>query len=109
MAPVLNRSLSNRRSIRRNLLGGMTVVALVLGGMGVWAGTADISGAIISHGWVVVENSEKKVQHPTGGVVGKILVRDGDRVRAGDILVQLSDTIPRASLAYVTKNLDELY
>ncbi|RUW56042.1 HlyD family type I secretion periplasmic adaptor subunit [Mesorhizobium sp. M8A.F.Ca.ET.213.01.1.1] len=109
MAPVLNRSLSNRRSIRRNLLGGMTVVALLLGGMGVWAGTADISGAIISHGWVVVENSEKKVQHPTGGVVGKILVRDGDRVRAGDILVQLSDTIPRASLAYVTKNLDELY
>ncbi|RVD44397.1 HlyD family type I secretion periplasmic adaptor subunit, partial [Mesorhizobium sp. M8A.F.Ca.ET.023.02.2.1] len=47
MAPVLNRSLSNRRSIRRNLLGGMTVVALLLGGMGVWAGTADISGAII--------------------------------------------------------------
>ncbi|RWE38840.1 MAG: HlyD family type I secretion periplasmic adaptor subunit [Mesorhizobium sp.] len=109
MAPVLNRSLSNRRSIRRNLLGGMTVVALLLCGMGVWAGTADISGAIISHGWVVVENSEKKVQHPTGGVVGRILVRDGDRVRAGDILVQLSDTIPRANLAYVTKNLDELY
>ncbi|AZO56275.1 MULTISPECIES: HlyD family type I secretion periplasmic adaptor subunit [unclassified Mesorhizobium] len=109
MAPVLNRSLSNRRSIRRNLLGGLTVVALLLCGMGVWAGTADISGAIISHGWVVVENSEKKVQHPTGGVVGRILVRDGDRVRAGDILVQLSDAIPRANLAYVTKNLDELY
>ncbi|MER9140260.1 HlyD family type I secretion periplasmic adaptor subunit [Mesorhizobium sp. M0830] len=108
-APVLNRSLSNRRSIRRNLLGGMTVVALLLGGMGVWAGTVDISGAIISHGWVVVENSEKKVQHPTGGVVGKIFVSDGDRVRAGDVLVQLSDTIPRATLAYVTKNLDELY
>lgn len=108
-AAILNRSHSNRRSIRRNLLGGMTVVALLVGGVGVWAGTADISGAIISHGAVVVENSEKKVQHPTGGVVGKIFVRDGDRVQAGDVLVQLSDTIPRASLAYVTKNLDELY
>lgn len=107
-AVALNRLLANRRSIRRNLLGGMTVVVLLVGGMGVWAGTVDISGAVITHGAVVVETSEKKVQHPTGGVVGKILVRDGDRVRAGDILVQLSDTIPRANLAYVTKNLDEL-
>ncbi|TGP22992.1 MULTISPECIES: HlyD family type I secretion periplasmic adaptor subunit [unclassified Mesorhizobium] len=108
-AALSNRSLSNRRSIRRNLLGGMTIVALLVGGMGVWAGTVDISGAVISRGAVVVDSSEKKVQHPTGGVVGKIFVRDGDRVRAGDILVQLSDTVPRASLAYVTKNLDELY
>ncbi|MDX8491193.1 HlyD family type I secretion periplasmic adaptor subunit [Mesorhizobium sp. VK22B] len=105
----MKRPSSNWRSIRRNLLGGTTVVALLVGGAGVWAGTADISGAIISRGAVVVETSEKKVQHPTGGVVGKIFARDGDRVRAGDILVQLSDTIPRASLAYVTKNLDELY
>lgn len=105
----MSRSLSNRRSIHRNLLGGTTVVALLVGVMGVWAGTVDISGAIISRGAVIVDGSEKKVQHPTGGVVGKIFVRDGDHVRAGDILVQLSDTIPRASLAYVTKNLDELY
>ncbi|RUU03662.1 HlyD family type I secretion periplasmic adaptor subunit, partial [Mesorhizobium sp. USDA-HM6] len=105
----MKRPSSNRRSIRRNLLGGTTVVALLVGGAGVWAGTADISGAVISRGAVVVETSEKKVQHPTGGVVGKIFAHDGDHVRAGDILVQLSDTIPRASLAYVTKNLDELY
>jgi HlyD family secretion protein len=105
----LKRPSSNRRSIRRNLLGGTTVVALLVGGAGVWAGTVDISGAIISHGAVVVETSEKKVQHPTGGVVGKIFVRDGDHVQAGDILVELSDTVARASLAYVTKNLDELY
>jgi HlyD family secretion protein len=108
-AAILDRSLSNRRSIRRNLVGGMTVVAMLVGGMGVWAGTVDISGAIISRGAVIVDSSEKKVQHPTGGVVGKIFVRDGDHVRAGDILVQLSDTIPRANLAYVTRNLDELY
>ncbi|MFK0689091.1 HlyD family type I secretion periplasmic adaptor subunit [Mesorhizobium sp. IMUNJ 23033] len=108
-AAMLSRLPSNRRSIRHNLLGGTTVVALLVGVMGVWAGTVNISGAIISRGAVIVDGSEKKVQHPTGGVVGKIFVRDGDRVRAGDILVQLSDTIPRASLAYVTKNLDELY
>lgn len=106
---MLSRLPSNRRSIRHNLLGGTTVVALLVGVMGVWAGTVDISGAIISRGAVIVDGSEKKVQHPTGGVVGKIFVRDGDRVQAGDILVQLSDTIPRASLAYVTNNLDQLY
>ena len=105
----MKRPPSNRRSIRRNLLGGATVVTLLVGGAGVWAGTVDISGAIISHGAVVVETSEKKVQHPTGGVVGKIFARDGDHVQAGDILVELSDTIARASLAYVRKNLDELY
>ena len=50
----------------------------------------------------------KKVQHPTGGVVGKLNVQDGDRVKAGDILVQLDDTVTRANLAIVTKGLDEL-
>ncbi|TGQ53116.1 HlyD family type I secretion periplasmic adaptor subunit [Mesorhizobium sp. M1C.F.Ca.ET.193.01.1.1] len=108
-ATILKRPSSNRRSIRRNLLGGTTVVALLVGGVGVWAGTVDVSGAVISRGAVVVETSEKKVQHPTGGVVGKIFAHDGDHVRGGDILVELSDTIPRANLAYVTKNLIELY
>jgi HlyD family secretion protein len=48
----------------------------------------------------------KKVQHPTGGVVGEVLARDGDIVKAGDILVRLDDTVTKASLAIVTKNLD---
>lgn len=100
---------SNRQSIRRNLLGGLAVSTMLVGGIGVWAGTADISGAVIAHGVVTVDSNEKKVQHPTGGIVGKIFVRDGDRVEAGDLLVQLSDTIPRANLNIVTKGLDELY
>jgi HlyD family secretion protein len=48
------------------------------------------------------------VQHPTGGIVGELHVRDGDRVKAGDILVRLDDTVTRANLAIVTKGLDEL-
>lgn len=99
----------NRRSIRRNLMGGVTVAALLVGVVGGWAATVDISGAVIAHGAVVVESSEKKVQHPTGGIVGKILVRDGSQVSNGDLLVQLSDVVPRANLAFVTKSLDELY
>jgi HlyD family secretion protein len=51
----------------------------------------------------------KKVQHPTGGIVGELRVRDGDRVKQGDILVRLDDTVTRSNLAIVTKGLDELY
>ena len=51
----------------------------------------------------------KKVQHPTGGVVGEVRVRDGDRVKAGDTLVRLDETVTRANLAIVHKGLIELY
>ena len=77
-------------------------------GVGGWAATTQIAGALIAQGSIVVDSNVKKVQHPTGGVVGKLNVQDGDRVKAGDILVQLDDTITRANLAIVTKSLDEL-
>ena len=77
-------------------------------GVGVWADHCEISGALIAPGTIVVESNIKKVQHPTGGVVGELLVRDGDRVKAGDLLVRLDDTVTRANLAIVTKTLTEL-
>jgi membrane fusion protein, type I secretion system len=96
------------RSLRNHLLGG-TVIALVLTfGIGGWAATTELSGAITAPGLVVVDSNVKKVQHPTGGVVGELLVREGDHVRAGDLLVRLDETILRASLAIVTKGLDEM-
>jgi membrane fusion protein, type I secretion system len=99
---------SSRDSIHRHLLAGGLIVLLLAGGVGGWAATTQIAGALIAQGSVVVDSNVKKVQHPTGGVVGKLNVQDGDRVKAGDILVQLDDTITRANLAIVTKGLDEL-
>ena len=49
------------------------------------------------------------MQHPTGGVVGEVRARDGDVVKAGDVVVRLDDTVTKASLAIVTKNLDGLW
>ena len=95
-------------SIRLHLIVGLTVVVVLAGGLGGWASTAEISGALIAPGTIVVESNVKKVQHPTGGVVGEVLARDGDLVKAGDILVRLDDTVTKASLAIVTKNLDGL-
>jgi len=96
-------------SIRRHILGGIILVACLVFGLGGWAATAQISGALISPGSVVVDSNVKKVQHPTGGVVGELFARDGDHVKAGDVLLRLDDTVTRANLAIVTKGLTELY
>jgi HlyD family secretion protein len=98
-----------RQSIRLHLVVGLAVVLVLAGGLGGWASTAKISGALIAPGSVVVDSNVKKVQHPTGGVVGEVRVHDGDTVKAGDVLVRLDDTVTRASLAIVTKGLNGLY
>jgi HlyD family secretion protein len=97
-----------RHSIRRHQIAGLVVVALIAGGVGSWAATTDISGAVIAPGVLVVDTYVKKVQHPTGGIVGEILARDGDRVEAGEVVVRLDATINRANLAIIDKGLMEL-
>ena len=99
---------TTRQSIRKHLLAGLVLVLVMGAGLGGWAATAELSGALIAPGSVVVDSNVKKVQHPTGGVVGELLARDGDVVKTGDVLVRLDDTVTRANLAIVTKNLDGL-
>ncbi len=96
-------------SIRLHLIVGLAVVVVLAGGLGGWASTAQISGALIAPGSVVVESNVKKVQHPTGGVVGELRARDGDVVKAGDVVVRLDDTVTKASLAIVVKTLNGLW
>jgi HlyD family secretion protein len=60
-------------------------------------------------GVVVADSNVKKVQHPTGGIVGELNVKNGYLVNAGDILIRLNETQTRANLAVITKSLDELY
>jgi HlyD family secretion protein len=102
-------ALDSSRSIRRHVLAGLIIVLVLGGGVGGWAGTVTLSGALIASGQVVVDSNVKKVQHPTGGIVGELRVRDGDRVKQGDIVVRLDDTVTRANLAIVNKGLNELY
>nr|WP_245779093.1 HlyD family type I secretion periplasmic adaptor subunit [Albimonas pacifica] len=75
---------------------GFVGVLLLVGGFGAWAAFANIAGAIIAMGEVDVETREQVVQHPDGGVVGEIMVRDGDHVEAGDVLLRFDDTLPRS-------------
>ena len=95
-------------AIRRHLFAGAGVLILAVAGIGGWATTAELSGATIAQGRLVVKSSVKKVQHPTGGVVGELRVHEGDHVRAGDILLRLDETQARANYAVIGKDLDEL-
>jgi HlyD family secretion protein len=97
-----------RRSMRRHLVAAAVVVLILVVGVGGWGAMAVISGAVVASGSLVVDTNVKKVQHPTGGIVGELRVRDGDRVHAGDIVVRLDETVTRANLAIVSKGLDEL-
>jgi HlyD family secretion protein len=99
---------ATRRSMRRHVIAAAVVVLILVVGVGGWGATAVISGAVVAPGSLVVDSNVKKVQHPTGGIVGELRVRDGDRVHAGDIVMRLDETVTRANLAIVTKGLDEL-
>jgi membrane fusion protein, type I secretion system len=95
-------------SIRRHILATAIIGAFVVGGLGGWAMTTELSGAVVASGSLVVDTNVKKVQHPTGGVVGELRVRDGARVKAGDVVIRLDETVTRANLAIVVKGIDEL-
>ena len=96
------------QSLRRHLFVGLAAVLVVGGIVFGWATLTEISGAVIAPGKLVVDSNVKKVQHPTGGVVGDLRVKDGDHVKKGDIVARLDETQARTNLAIVTKALDEL-
>jgi HlyD family secretion protein len=95
-------------SIQRYMIAGTLIVGFVTFGIGGWAATSELTGAVIGQGVLVVDSSVKKVQHPTGGVVGELRVREGDRVKAGDILVRLDETQTLANATIISKSFDEL-
>jgi membrane fusion protein, type I secretion system len=97
-----------RGMLRRQTVAIAAAAVLLVLGLGGWAMTTEFSGAVIAAGQLVVDSSVKKVQHPTGGVVGKLNVREGKEVKAGDIVVSLDDTQIRANRDIVVKALNEL-
>jgi HlyD family secretion protein len=67
-----------------------------------------LSGAVIVNGSLVVHSEVKKVQHPSGGVVAAIAVRNGSKVEAGQELVRLDETSARTNLQVIARQLDEI-
>ena len=96
------------RSIDRHLGFGAIAAAILVFGAGGWAATTELSGAVLTTGTVVVNGNVKSVQHPIGGVVKEISVRNGSVVQRGDIVVRLDDDVARADLALIDNALDAL-
>jgi len=87
---------------------GSVLAFLLVAGAGGWAATAQLSGAVIAQGSVAVDQRLKAIQHRDGGIVSEINVREGDLVRAGQVLLQLEDAQTKAELSIVQSQLLEL-
>jgi HlyD family type I secretion membrane fusion protein len=90
------------------LIAGVLALVLLVGGLGVWSTQAQLSSAVVTSGMINVETNRQVVQHPDGGVVGAILVKDGDTVKAGDVLIQLDGTRLQSERTIVEGQLREI-
>jgi HlyD family type I secretion membrane fusion protein len=84
--------------VARPLLLAAVAAAAFFGSICAWSALAPLEGAAIAPGTVVVDTNRKAVQHLEGGVVGRLLVREGDAVRQGELLVLLDQTIVRSTV-----------
>ncbi len=101
-------SVRNKWSTKRFVALGMVALVGLLGGLTYWSVTTEIAGAIVTSGRVEVESNRQIVQHPQGGVVGEILVTNGDRVEAGEVLLRFDAVLTESELAVTEGQLFEL-
>lgn len=80
-------------SARGPIILGLVALIAIVGGFGIWAITANIAGAVVASGQVEVEQRRQVVQHPDGGVVSDILVKEGESVTAGQPLIRLDGVL----------------
>jgi len=89
----------------RGLFAGLAALLLVLL---IMAATVPIGGAVIASGQVVVQSRVKRIAHPVGGVIGEILVRNGQHVDAGQVLLRLDDRITGADARFADLTVAQL-
>src|SRR6476469_7550257 len=83
-------------SIRRVALAGWLIIAIFFGGIGTWAVTAPLNGAVVGNAVIKIEGNRKSVQHLDGGIVKEMRSKEGDKVTFGDVLIVLDETQARA-------------
>lgn len=86
-------------SAKTPIIAGFMTLAVLVFGFGGWGAFASIMGAVIATGRVEVQDQRRIVQHPDGGVVDRVLVREGDAVMAGQVMLVLDGDRLRAELA----------
>lgn len=83
-------------SLKRYSIAGWLILAIFFGGFGAWAATAPLNGAVVAEAVVKVEGNRKAVQHLQGGIVKEVKIKEGDHVKAGDVLIVLDDVQARS-------------
>ncbi|MEM7426168.1 MAG: HlyD family type I secretion periplasmic adaptor subunit [Pseudomonadota bacterium] len=96
-----------RTSPRLTIVCGLALFVVLFVGGGSWAYLANLAGAVIAQGSVVVAGKPKSVQHLDGGIVSEIRVREGQAVGKGELLIRLDDTLLRANLNIYRNRLRE--
>jgi len=97
----MSRGATGRASARGPLIMGLAALFVLVAGFGVWAASARIAGAIVASGQIEVEQHRQIVQHPDGGVVAQILVRDGQPVEQGEVLIRLDGSLLQTELTII--------
>lgn len=111
--PLAKASTGKVRTLRtfqlgsRILVGSLVILALV-GGVGGWAATARLAGAVISPGQVIVDENVKAVQHRDGGIISEIHIKQGDTVVAGQVILRLDDVQTRSELSIIEAQTHEM-
>lgn len=98
----------DKARMRGPIVAGVVVILVCVVGLGIWASVAPIWGAVVAPGSVRVESNRQTVKSREGGVVRQILVRDGDQVRQGQLLMQFDDTVAQAQLDVLANQHDTL-
>jgi HlyD family type I secretion membrane fusion protein len=91
---------------RRTAACGYALIVLTFGVMGGWAAVAPLDRAVVAQGIVVIEDNRKVVQHFEGGIVKEILVKEGQSVSKGELLVKLSPVQAGSNLDTIRNQLD---
>lgn len=105
MADLLATPLPSRLPRRENYVRpgrpamfGLGTIGAFVGALTLWSTLAPVSGAAIANGYLQVQGKPQTVQHPYGGVVRELKVREGERVEKGQVLMTLFDSDARAKL-----------
>jgi membrane fusion protein, type I secretion system len=107
IAQTENSQNKSQEAYTKYLRQGFIALFILVVCLGGWAAIFKIKGAVIASGVVVVEGEAKTLQHLDGGIVGEILVENGDIVKKGQVMVRLNPTAMEANRTIVEKRLFE--
>jgi|TARA_B110000211_G_C14081965_1_gene555015 HlyD family type I secretion membrane fusion protein len=99
--------LKTKWATRTPVLVGLVSLLILVVGLGGWSVTTKIEGAIVASGTVEVESFRQVVQHQDGGTVSELVIREGDLVEAGSVLMRFDDSAPRSERIIIQSQLDE--